>query len=374
MLDPEQSENDRTMAVQTIHRNGKNLLEILNDILDLSKIEAGRLETEILECAPVQILADVESLMRIRASEKTLQLSFSCPGSIPRTIRTNPTRLRQILINLVGNAIKFTEIGEVQVVTRLEYPDVGNPLLRIDISDTGIGMTREQVNSVFHAFSQADTSTTRRFGGTGLGLTISKSLAMMLGGDISIRSSPGKGSTFSVTIDAGPLDGVEMLESPSTAVTPQPSEPKQGPQATRLDCRVLLAEDGVDNQRLISLILRKAGADVTIVENGQLALEAACAAREEGRAFDVILMDMQMPVLGGYDATRQLRERGYEGIIIALTAHAMGGDAEKCLNAGCDGYATKPIGRPELIELVRRYAAESTSSPSGVGVGSGSCG
>ncbi len=363
LLDAGQAETDRRDAVHTIHRNGKNLLEIIDDVLDLSKIEAGKIDPEIIVCAPVQVLADVESLMRVRASKKGICLKYSYHGPIPRTIRTDPTRLRQILINLIGNAIKFTEQGEIRVVTRLEQPGTGHPLLRVDISDTGIGMTPSQLGSIFKEFSQADTSTTRRFGGTGLGLTISKSLAKLLGGDISVRSRSGEGSTFSVTVDTGPLDATNMLESPILpARTSLPSKPKSDSPAAQLDCRVLLAEDGVDNQRLISLILRKAGADVTIVENGQLAMNAASTAWAEDRAFDVILMDMQMPVMSGYDATRLLRKKGYQGVIIALTAHAMQGDSKKCLNAGCDAYATKPIDRHDLVELVRRYATKAPQS------------
>ncbi|MFQ5502761.1 MAG: ATP-binding protein [Phycisphaerae bacterium] len=369
LLDSDQSISDRHEVVNTIQRNGKNLLELINDILDLSKIEAGKLEIETIECAPVQILADVESLMQLRAREKAIHLSFICHGLIPRTIRTDPTRFRQILINLVGNAIKFTQIGEVQVVARLEYPGVRNPLLRIDVIDTGIGITSEQLNAAFQAFTQADTTTTRRFGGTGLGLTICKRLAKLLGGDITARSEPGKGSMFTVNIAVGPLDEVELIDSPQIATITKPqADPKRNTKATPLDCRVLLAEDGLDNQRLISLILRKAGADVMIKENGQLAMDAAIDAWEGGRAFDVILMDMQMPVMGGYEATRLLRKKSYKGIIIALTAHAMQGDSEKCLNAGCDAYATKPIDRHDLVELVRRYATKTHESAAGASI------
>jgi len=232
------------------------------------------------------------------------------------------------------------------------------PHLRFDIVDTGIGMTHEQIERIFRPFSQADTSTSRRFGGSGLGLTISKRLAEKLGGDIAVETSPGVGSRFSVTIETGSLEGVAMLHSSPEATIDQ-AESKTTKHTTELNYRLLLVEDGIDNQRLISFLLRKVGAEVTIAENGQLGFEAAMAAEAEGCPFDVILMDMQMPVLDGYSATRKLRSHGYEKPIIALTAHAMSSDREKCLAAGCDDYTTKPIHRAVLLELIACHARES---------------
>jgi len=236
-------------------------------------------------------------------------------------------------------------------------------MMQFDIIDTGIGMTPEQMGKLFQSFSQADTSTTRKFGGSGLGLMISKRLAEMLGGDVTVFSEPDEGSTFRITVTTGALDGVKMLDDPATATIAQPETvAATKPDADKLDCRILLAEDGPDNQRLIGHILKKAGAEVTIVENGKMAVEDALAAlnqRREGdpeQPFDVILMDMQMPVMDGYEATGLLRLKGYTGPIIALTAHAMASDRQKCLDAGCDDYATKPIDRKKLIETIRRYA------------------
>jgi Amt family ammonium transporter len=343
-------------GLKTIQRNGEHLLEIINDILDLSKIESGKLDVEHIDCSPCRVLSGVASLMRVRSTAKGLPLEIEFDGPIPLRIQSDPTRLRQILINLVGNAIKFTEVGKIRVLARLLDADSDQPRMQFDVVDTGIGMSEEGIGKLFRPFSQADTSTTRKFGGTGLGLTISKRLAEMLGGGISVHSTPGEGSTFSVTVSTGPLAGVKMVDNPTEAVIhiEQVGIPTGGD--VRLDCRVLLAEDGPDNQRLISFVLKKAGADVTVAENGQVALDFALAARDEGNPFDVILMDMQMPVLDGYAATGKLREAGYSGPIIALTAHAMSSDRDKCLNAGCDEYMTKPIDRRKLIEMVASYA------------------
>ena len=362
---------ENVSAATTIKRNGEYLLELINDILDLSKIEAGKLEVERIICSPGKVVGEVASLMRVRAEAKGLPLEIEYVGGIPETIMCDPTRLRQILINLVGNAIKFTESGSVRLVSRLVQGNARPPSMQFDIIDTGMGMTQEQASKLFQPFMQADASTTRKFGGTGLGLTISKRLAEMLGGDITISSTAGKGSTFSVTVETGPLDGVTILENVTEAV----AESRQKVQvaaapAVKLDCRILLAEDGPDNQRLISFVLKKAGADVTLAENGLIAHDKALAAREAGEPFDVILMDMQMPIMDGYTATGKLREANYTSPIIALTANAMAGDDEKCRQAGCDGYATKPIDRAKLFGTIAGFLeqnASATEAPAGSG-------
>ena len=354
LLAPQLAEAERVDAIQTIRRNGQYLLGIINDILDLSKIEAGRMTIERIACSPRQLVEDVATLARVRSDEKGLRLACDYAGGIPETIRTDPTRLRQILVNVIANAIKFTRAGGVRVVTQLVRTVDGAPHLQFDVEDSGIGMTPGQVECLFTPFTQADASTTRRFGGTGLGLTISKRFAGMLGGDVSVvRSSPGVGTCFRITVATGSLDGIRMLAADMPNDPVEPAQPEKAA-ATRLEARILLAEDGPDNQRLISYILKKAGASVAVVEDGQQAVEAALAAYGEGRAFDVILMDMQMPVLDGYEATRLLRSEGYAGTIIALTAHAMTADRQKCLDAGCDEYATKPVDRQALVATVRR--------------------
>jgi signal transduction histidine kinase/CheY-like chemotaxis protein len=347
---PEQAE-----AVQTIQRNGKYLLNLLSDILDLSKIEAGRLTAERIPCSPCHVLAEVESLMRVRSQAKRLEFSVEYAGPLPETISSDPTRLRQILINIVGNAIKFTEVGSVRLIARFEPAGDSQPALEFDVVDTGIGMSKEQAARLFEPFTQADSTTTRKFGGTGLGVTISKRLAEVLGGDVQlVETAPGKGTRFRLTVPVGPLDSVKLIEDPLTAaiVTREPPEPTREQVSDPLDGRILLAEDGPDNQRLIAHVLRRAGAEVVVAENGQLAVEAAVAAREQGRPFDLILMDMQMPVMDGYQATALLREKSFLGPIIALTAHAMATDRQKCIQAGCDDYASKPIDRAHLIETI----------------------
>jgi len=345
-------------AVRTIIRNGEHLLKIINDILDLSKIEAGKLDIERVACSPSQVVAETVRLMQVRAEAKNLPLRVECPGPIPATIQSDTTRLRQVLINLIGNAVKFTPSGEIRLVVHRPHPAGDDETICFDVVDTGIGMTAEQVSRLFQPFSQADSSTTRKFGGTGLGLTISRRLARKLGGDITVTSTVGGGSTFRLTVATGPLDGVPMVDT----ILESPSETSASPAATSgqlascLNCRVLLAEDAPDNQRLMSVVLRKAGAEVTTADNGQSALEATLEAWRSGHPFDVVLMDMQMPILDGYGATRKLRTEGYPGAIVAVTAHAMSGEKDKCLAAGCDGYATKPIQRETFLATVAQFA------------------
>lgn len=283
-----------------------------------------------------------------------IQVQFE--GKIPQTIQSDPTRLRQILMNLVGNAVKFTHEGSVKIIARLRG-DSAHPQLQIDVVDTGIGLTEAHAANLFRPFSQGDGTMSRNFGGTGLGLIISKRLAELMGGGIFVRSEPGVGSTFSFTVATGSLEGVEMTDQPLVLQdTGGLGEKSAGADAPRIDgMRILPAEDGQDNQRLIGHILRSRGAEVTIVENGRLACEAAMLAGEGGKPFDVILMDMQMPEMDGYAATSKLRQKKYSGVVIALTAHAMESDREKCLAAGCDNYASKPVDRVGLIRMLRDY-------------------
>jgi PAS domain S-box-containing protein len=354
-------------AINTIKSNGEHLLRIINDILDLSKIEAGKMTVERITCAPCDIVADATSLIGVRARAKGLPLNVAYESPIPETILTDPVRLRQILVNLLANAVKFTECGAVSLTAHL-LDNGDDPRLQFDITDTGIGMTAEQAARVFQPFTQADAATTRRFGGTGLGLTISRRLARMLGGDVVlVQTQSGVGTHFRLTVATGPLAGVRTLANPASATTlghDSRSKP-DSPPARRLDgARILLAEDGPDNQRLIAHVLRKAGALVTVVENGNLACDAALRARDAGTPFRAVLMDMQMPVMDGYEATRLLRRAGYSGAIIALTAHAMAEDREKCVRAGCDDYASKPIDRSSLVETLVRYTRGATAGVS----------
>ncbi|HEV3344854.1 MAG TPA: response regulator [Pirellulales bacterium] len=329
-------------GLDVIKRNGLYLLEIINDLLDLSKIEAGQLSVEQVPCSPTQVLAETHALLQVRSQAKGLSFTLQCLNSLPQVAYTDAMRLRQVLINLVGNAIKFTEAGEVRMVASY---DSARQRLSVDVVDTGIGMTREQIAGLFRPFTQADSTTTRRFGGTGLGLTISKRLAELLGGDIHVQSEPGAGSTFCLTVPMAPLGAPQLAEATGGGarrdLVSGPAD--ASPDARLADLRVLLVEDSPDSQRLIAAVLAKSGVEVTVVENGQLAIDEILTAKRQDVPYDIVLMDMQMPILDGYEATRRLRLAGQTEPIIALTAHAMNGDREKCFDAGCDDYLTKPL-------------------------------
>lgn len=344
------NETERQDFLETIHRSGEHLLTLVNDILDLTKIEAGQMDYEQLKFSPHQVIAEVMSVMRARAQGKGLALDYHWYGSIPEVITSDPARFRQLLLNLIGNAIKFTERGGVQAVARL---DVERCELTVDIIDTGIGIPAGVCETIFKPFTQADSSVTRRFGGTGLGLSISRHLATGLGGRISVQSEVGKGSTFSVTIATGPLTEVRLLDHPVsdiiTTARPQPTPPR-----SRLDgLSILVVDDGETNRKLIRLVLDRAGASTEMAENGLEAVELG-----RNQHFDLILMDMQMPLMDGYTATGRLRELGCQCPIVALTAHAMRGDAERCLAAGCSDYLTKPINPERLIEKISTIMGE----------------
>ncbi len=354
MTYPHQSSADRSMCVQTIRRNGQHLLSVINDILDVSKIEAGKMTVERIACSPAQIVADVCALMKVRAADKNLSFEARFLGPIPATITSDPTRLRQVLVNLIANAIKFTQTGGVKLLASMvEDSPRALSQLRFDVVDTGIGLSRSESESLFQPFAQADSSTTRKFGGTGLGLVISRRLAEMLGGAIQVKSIERHGSTFTLLVDTGDLTNVPMVENPVVADTV--SAAQTGNERVRLTGHVLVAEDGPDNRGLIEFYLKNAGIEVTLVENGRLAVEGAMARLQTGQPFDCILMDMQMPELDGYGAASLLRHRGYEGAIVALTAHAMEGDREKCLAAGCDDFAVKPLDPERLIQTLSKY-------------------
>jgi signal transduction histidine kinase/ActR/RegA family two-component response regulator len=337
----------RNQAIETIKNAGQHLLTIINDILDLSKIEAGKMTVERIETPLIGVLHEVESMMRVRATAKGIALTTRLASPVPERIMSDPTRLRQILMNLVGNAVKFTETGGVTITANIADRG-GDPRLIIDVEDTGPGMTKEQASRLFAAFSQADDSTTRKFGGTGLGLTICRRLAGLMGGETTLhRTEPGKGSCFRLELPLEAVPGSATVAQPDAvlaASAPAPAKP-----APTLRGRILLAEDGVDNQRLVAFHLRKAGAEVTIADNGRIALELLEQAEAAGTPFDLLLTDMQMPEMDGYTLAHTLRQRGSTMPIVALTAHAMTEDRVKCLDAGCDDFATKPIDRTALL-------------------------
>ncbi|MBC8378042.1 MAG: response regulator [Planctomycetes bacterium] len=352
------TEQQRTF-LSTVLVSGKSLLQLINDILDFSKIEAGRLQTEIIECNTQQFLGDVNSFLRPLALEKNLNFDILQCGDLPSIFFTDPVRVRQCLINLVGNAIKFTTEGHVFInVSTEQHHD--KDYVRFDVEDTGIGIPEEKQRTIFEAFTQADGSTTRKFGGTGLGLTITKQLTELLGGTISVSSDPGKGSVFTILLPAGvkldEIDSVNAYNIMNDLLT-EPEEDTNEPTEGRTG-RILVAEDAQANQALIRVLLGRLGHEVVIVENGKEAVEAV----EKDESFDLIFMDMMMPVMNGYDATKKLRARGCELPIIALTANAMKGDDQKCYEAGCIEYITKPIDRDRLQELLVKYLKVQTTS------------
>jgi signal transduction histidine kinase/ActR/RegA family two-component response regulator len=358
---------ERLCALGAIKRNGVQLMELIGSILDLSKMDAGKLAVESVEFSPVELVSEVCSLMEVRAAAKGLRLEAEYAGRIPERIVGDPLRVKQILMNLVGNAIKFTETGSVKL--RLyASPEFDPRHLAFEVVDTGIGMTPEQLGRLFRPFTQGDASMTRRYGGTGLGLAICKRLADLLGARIEVSSEIGRGSSFRLLVPAevaGP-NVVGPHSNPAADAGQRPIAEVAGSEPVpELRCRVLLAEDSIDSRGLIERMLESGGVEVTCAEDGSSAVELACAAWRGGHPFDLILMDMQMPRLDGYAAARLLRSHGYSGPIVALTAHAMPAERERCIAAGCDDHLTKPIDRASLLGAIAKHRppSEPQSSP-----------
>lgn len=344
LRDPGLSTKDQTAYLDILSRNGQNLAVIINDILDLSKVESGHLQLEFVDVDPDQIANEVVSLLAEKAKEKGLALKFLTDETTPKSIVSDPTRVRQVLLNLVGNAIKFTSSGSVQIQSSGRKSNSGSTALCFEVTDTGIGIPESQKASVFEMFVQADETITRRFGGTGLGLALSKKLANSLGGDISIaRTTLGKGSTFLFQVGDQP-ERRDLKKS----TTPEEMVKLTEPGARALEgMKILIADDSPDNRFLISHYLTKYGATVDSVNDGDSAYQKALAGN-----YHVVLMDIQMPGTDGYTATSNLREAGYLKPIFALTAHAMSEVKQKCLDAGCTGYLTKPINANQLVATV----------------------
>ena len=354
LTDTDSPPDEQREWMDAISRNAKHLLLLINDVLDVAKIEADKLSLTSSKGSLVSAIGDVVSMLRTRAQQQGLSLSIEYRSPLPATITIDHPRLRQVLVNLVGNAIKFTEHGGVTVAATF-LPDWrnGGPAVRIDVIDTGVGIDAASLEHLFDPFYQADASTSRKRGGTGLGLAITHRIVEMMGGTITVQTAPNEGSTFSITLPTGSLEGVAMLSKPDESVAQDDAAKDPSADAQRLDdVHILVAEDGPDNQRLISALLERAGANVTVVANGRLAVERAMA-----EPFDLVLMDMQMPEMDGYQATRLLRQGAYAGPILALTAHAMSGDRDECLSAGCTDYLTKPIDRNSLISAVAAHAS-----------------
>jgi CheY-like chemotaxis protein len=332
--------------LNTIHASGSHLLQLINDVLDLSKVEAGRMEVEVLPLSAHVLVGEVIKTLMVKAQEKDIFLRLKLSEPIPEKVLGDPTRLRQIFTNLISNAIKFTDEGGVEVALYLTEAD-GETRFAIDVIDNGIGIPADKVEAIFDPFTQADSSTTRKFGGTGLGLAISRDFARMMGGDIVAISDVGKGSVFHATIDPGALDGVRLLQ-PDEALAACDEAPDAGHVAWQFNAgRVLVVDDGEENRELVTLVLEEAGLQVDSAEDGRVGLDKG----RQGN-YDVILMDIQMPVMDGYEATTALRHAGVDTPIFALTANAMKGFEEKCLAVGCTGFLTKPVDIDLLLDTL----------------------
>lgn len=352
------SAEERREWAHTICTCSEHLLALINDVLDFSKIEAGRMDLERIRCPIRSLLTETLNVMRPQADEKQLKLEIRGLDSLPPTIISDPTRLRQVITNLLSNAIKFTDRGSIKVMCECS-PD----WLCIRITDSGCGIPPEQLDAIFDPFVQADNSVTRKFGGTGLGLAISRQIARGLSGDLTVSSEPGKGSTFMLRL---PLVVEKSGARPLVDATKRTAPAASGPAVpVQLSGRVLLVEDGETNRKLIELVLRRAGLMVECAENGRVGVEMASRSQ-----YDVILMDMQMPVMDGYAAAQTLRRQGLTAPIIALTAHALGGDQARCASAGCTGYLSKPVDPDVLLKTL----AQALPSPGIAPQASNACG
>ena len=361
--DPDIEQAASTEYLNTVQTNGRHLLSILDDILDITRIESGNLTIKSEDCKLKELVHDVHEMVKLRASENALTVTTEFAEGCPEVIQSDPTRIRQVLLNLTSNAVKFTEKGSVRISTRMERnAEDGTASIHFAVTDTGIGIESSELEVLFDSFTQADNSSTREYGGTGLGLSISRRLSRMLGGDITVESKRGQGSTFEFSIPLSETP-TEVTSSPEPAAL-EPEVETSGPRkSSGLNGKILLAEDFIPTQRLIATLLRKAGATVDVADNGKDAVELTNLATDQSAPYDLIIMDMQMPVLDGYRAMERIRTMGHAGPVIALTAHATEGDREKCLRAGCTDYATKPIDRRRLLKLCKSLIAEFSPSP-----------
>jgi len=334
LLDPDLSPKDRIDCVNTIMRNARQLSNLVNEVLDLAKIEANKLEIETIRFYLQSFIDGIRQSMASQAQQKGVELSI-VSDVVHKVVATDPTLLRQVLFNVIGNAIKFTAAGSVDVRIRM-IP--GTTVLEINVKDTGIGIAPEHTAHIWTPFTQADNTTTRRFGGTGLGLSIAQKTASALGGTLILtESTVGVGSTFKLLIPVSVHDQPESLATPATS------------EASIAGCRILLVDDAEDNRLFITKFLTVAGATVEEAVNGEEGVKMALVGR-----YDVIIMDVQMPIMDGNEATVYLRKNSYRGPILALTANAMKGEREQSLEIGFTDYMTKPVRRQQLIAMVAK--------------------
>lgn len=349
LLDDESlTKADRELYISTIQRNGQSLKHLIDDILDLSKVEAGHLEVENETFSLNELLEDVFTPLNNVAQAKNLTLLYEVDANLPAKAISDCKRIRQILMNIVGNAIKFTEKGSVVLTANIQKVNATQSKLIFSVKDTGVGILTEQKERLFKPFMQADNSVTRKFGGTGLGLALSRRLANLLGGDLVLAESTlGKGSTFVATVQ---VENVKSEEDAKLFSRSAGATRSSGPNKSIEGIRILVVEDSPDNQLLIEVMLKRHKVKLEFANNGEEGIQKATASN-----FDIILMDIQMPIMDGYMAVKKLRERSYRGPIIALTAHAMNEEREKCLNAGCNDFLSKPIDLKQLVEKVSNY-------------------
>lgn len=346
-----QTDSERLSYLNTISRSGQHLLELINDVLDLSKVESGALEVELLPSNCAEIANDVINVLHAKAEEKSIGLTLDILTPLPLQIVTDPSRLRQVITNLVGNAIKFTDEGNVAVQIALEAgSDNTQTMLAIDIQDSGIGMSEEQQGRIFEAFSQADASISRRFGGTGLGLSISKQLTEAMDGELSVSSEEGKGSTFHVRLPVGEVE-VELVEPEKIYSMLNTLEEEQQTVWEIEPSRILVVDDGAENRQLLSIVLRDLNLDVVLAENGKQGVDTLFE-HVATAPFDLVFMDIQMPVMDGYTAVAEMRSRGASLPVVALTANAMKGFEKKVLDAGFSHYMAKPIDLDKMSALL----------------------
>ena len=342
----EENPEQRMEYLNTIHSSGSHLIGLINEILDLSKVEAGKLELEMHEFTLPELLHNVIQVLSSKSDQKDIDLGYEVVGKIPPRITSDSTRIKQILINLVGNAVKFTDRGGVKLCCEFEQ---GN--IRFNVIDTGIGMTSEQMEKIFDPFSQADSSTTRRYGGTGLGLSICKKFTDALDGSISVKSELGAGTIFSVClpVEAGDSEFLDHNECQMLLQLPLQSEP--GFENTKLNSgTVLVVDDGQANRHIVKVVLQKHGLKILEAENGKI----ACDLVQQSRV-DIVLMDMQMPVMDGYTATRNIRESGFAMPILALTGNVSEKDELRARAAGCNGLLPKPINIDQMVETIGEF-------------------
>ena len=353
---PSQARQGSKELIKHIGANAKHLQVLINDILDISKIEAGQLSLHVENCLLVEVIEDSITLMKPMATEKLLDLSVTYESKVPRMFLTDPNRFRQILINLISNAIKFTDEGDITVSVRLDQStEHGGLKLQVSVIDTGIGVSQDNIQSLFQLFSQVHDSS-RKAGGTGLGLAISRRLARMMGGELSVESKLGHGSKFTFEVGVGLESDVELIDVPQfhDEENIKPFQKEVGTCSLE-NIHILVVDDNPHNLNIVSFLLEEHGAQVSTCSNGQEAVDIVTKASEQVCQFDIILMDMQMPVMDGYAAAHELRARSISVPVIALTAHAMTEDRDKCLSAGCNDYVAKPIDTKELYEAIGRH-------------------